>query len=232
MIGTFLTIDSTIFVEVISNNLDFLIIDREHSCFSLGRARDIINAINDNCLGFIRVTNSNPTEIQRCLELNPDGVMIPQISGLNDARQSVQACLYPPSGTRGLSPYTKPFNYNPSDLQKKISRINQETKIILLVEGSDAVQQIPDIVEELGSFIYAIYFGLYDFTSSLGLPADWDNPTVISTTKDLIKTCANKGILLGSIARTKEEISLLKSYGLEFIAYQNDVAIVTDGIPC
>ena len=87
------------------------------------------------------------------------------------------------------------------------------------------------MLKNLGHLSMLFILG-FTILQALGLPAEWDNPTVISTTQDLIKTCSNKNIRLGSIARTTEEMSLLKSYGLEFIAYQNDVAIVTDGIPC
>ena len=47
-LGTFFTINSFICAEIFSDSLDFLIIDREHSTFTLNDTRGILNSFSRN----------------------------------------------------------------------------------------------------------------------------------------------------------------------------------------
>ena len=99
-------------------------------------------------------------------------------------------------------------------------RTHQKLFLGLLIEGSSGVSSIEKICNNLNKHISLIYFGLYDFTSSLGLKPDWKNKKVIEATKKIIKICKKKRIMIGSIARNQDEVNFLKKMGISFVCYQ------------
>ena len=230
MIGTF-TLNSCVQItKLLSKNFDFLIIDREHGLHSFESVKNLLNSIDKNCLKLVRTSSLNKVEIQRTLETNPDGIMIPQISSFNDAEKAIKFSLYSPKGVRGLSPYTEGFEFHHSNNQKKMDRINKKLFIGLLIEGNEGIRSIDQIVNKLNKKISLIYFGLYDFSASQNLKPSWKNKKIINAAKKIINSCKRKKIKVGSIARNLKEVSLLKKYGFEFIVYQNDTGIISEAI--
>jgi len=228
LIGTFSLNVCPNITEIISKKLDYVIIDREHGPHDFLNTNLLVKIVRKNSLCLIRASSLSRIEIQRCLDLNPDGVLIPQISSYNDAKLAVSYSFFHPKGTRGLSPYTASFNFNHSNSENKKKLINKKLFLGLLIEGEKGLEALPKIIEELSANISLIYFGLYDFSSSLGLKPDWSNKKVINASKKIINLCRKKNVMVGSIARTVKEITFLKKIGINFICYQNDTGIIFD----
>ena len=222
LIGTFLLNTCPNITDIISENLDYVIIDREHGVHSFNDTNVLNKIIKKNCLSFIRVSKLEKIEIQRCLDTNPDGILVPQISSFKDAAEAVKYSFFGPKGVRGVSPYTSTFDYNHKDSDKKKRKINEKLFLGLLIEGKSGLESLDEICSKLHKSISLIYFGLYDFTSSLNLKPDWKNKKVINAVKGITKICKKKRIMVGSIARNFEEISFLKKIGINFICFQND----------
>ena len=230
MIGTFTLNGCVQITKLLSKNFDFLIIDREHGLHSFESVKNLLNSTDKNCLKLVRTSSLNKVEIQRTLETNPDGIMIPQISSFNDAEKAIKFSLYSTQGVRVLSPYTDCFVFNHSNYQKKLDHINKKLFIGLLIEGNEGIRSIDQIVNKLNKKISLIYFGLYDFSASQNLKPSWKNKKIINAAKKIINSCKRKKIKVGSIARNLKEVSLLKKYGFEFIVYQNDTGIISEAI--
>jgi 2-keto-3-deoxy-L-rhamnonate aldolase RhmA len=214
----------------VTSGLDFYIIDREHGRASLSEAAMLLSAIHEDCQKFIRVSSCQRIEIQRVLELLPDGILIPQISSYDDALSAVQYSFFPPIGSRGLSPYTRGFGFHHSDLADKKIKINQNLKLGLLIEGESGFKALPSILENLSSHIDLIYFGLFDFASSQNVEPDWDNKELGDLLSDVIEKVGEKGIQVGTIARTKKDLERLKKMGVTYIVYLNDLGIIRDAV--
>jgi len=228
MLGTFTLNNCNQITKIFSNNFDFIIIDREHGTHSYENVKNLLNSSNSKCLRLVRCSHLNKIEVQRTLETNPDGILIPQISSYEDAKKAIDYSFYSPIGNRGLSPYTEAFDFYHSNSLKKMRKINNKLFLGLLIEGSEGISSIEEISKKLKKYISLIYFGLYDFSASQRLNPSWTNQKIIKAAKKIITTCKKQKIKVGSIARNKEEIKLLKKYGFEFIVYQNDTGIINE----
>ena len=226
LIGTFTLNTCPNITEIISKNMDFVIIDREHGPHDFSGANILNKIIKKNCISLIRASNLNRIEIQRCLDLDPDGILIPQISSFNDAKRALSYSFFNPKGTRGLSPYTSSFEYNHQDSEEKKKSINKKIFLGLLIEGASGPAALDQICSYFHKEISLIYFGLYDFTSSLGLKPNWKDDRVKKAVKKIINICKKNKIKIGSIARSSDEIKFLNKIGINFICYQNDTGII------
>lgn len=216
--------------KCITSGLDFYIIDREHGRASLSEASMLLESIDENCKKFIRVSSCDRVEIQRVLELSPDGVLIPQISSFEEAKAAIDYSYYPPIGSRGLSPYTRAFNFYHSDLNEKKIQINENLKLGLLIEGKDGFEALPSIIENLSPHIDLIYFGLFDFASSQNIEPDWQNKILGDHLSKVINLATNSNIEVGTIARNKKDMKILEKMGVTYIVYLNDLGILHDAV--
>lgn len=214
----------------ISSELDFYIIDREHGRASLSEAAMLLASIHDDCQKFIRVSCCQRIEIQRVLELAPEGILIPQISSYDEAVAAVDYTFYPPTGSRGLSPYTRGFSFYHSDVADKKNEINRKLKLGLLIEGKNGFDAVTEIVENLGTHIDLLYFGLFDFASSQNVEPSWDNKQLETLLLALVSKATEKDIMVGTIARTEEDIGRLTAMGVTYIVYLNDLGIIRDAV--
>ena len=188
LIGTFTLNTCPNVTEIISKNLDFIIIDREHGVHDFENVNVLNKIIKKNCISLIRASNLSRIEIQKCLDINPDGVLVPQISSLNDVKKAISFSYFNPKGSRGLSPYTASLIIIIKTPIKK-SVINSKIFLGLLIEGKNGLASLKEICSKFSSEISLIYFGLYDFTSSLGLKPEWSDPKVKKAVKEIVKEC-------------------------------------------
>jgi 4-hydroxy-2-oxoheptanedioate aldolase len=228
MLGTFILNSCNNITKIFSRKFDFIIIDREHGLHSYEIVKQLLNSSSEKCLRLVRCSHLDRIEIQRTLETNPDGILIPQIKSLEDANNAVNFSFYSPIGSRGLSPYTEPFNFYHEGSAEKMKKINTKIFLGLLIEGEEGISSIQEICKKLHKNISLIYFGLYDFSASVGLRPSWKNKKIILAAKKIIKICNKYKIKVGSIARDKKEIMLLKKNGFNFIVYQNDTGILSE----
>ena len=84
-IGTWITVPSVEIVDIISSSdIDFIIIDNEHSPISIEKAQLMTMAAHKNNTSVIlRVSSVNKSEIQKATEINVDGIQIPNVSKIN-----------------------------------------------------------------------------------------------------------------------------------------------------
>jgi len=230
MIGTFGLNTCPDTTRCITSGLDFYIIDREHGRANLTEVAMLLASVDEKCKKFIRVSSCQRIEIQRVLELSPHGILVPQISSYEEAQAAVDYSFFPPIGSRGLSPYTRGFDFNHSNLADKKFKINQQLKLGLLIEGKSGFEALPLILENLSTHIDLIYFGLFDFASSQNIEPDWDSKTLGSLLAEVISEANKNNISVGTIARTKRDIEILNKMGVSYIVYLNDLGILNDAI--
>ncbi|GIT59675.1 MAG: hypothetical protein Ct9H300mP19_16230 [Dehalococcoidia bacterium] len=69
------------------------------------------------------------------LDIGADGVQVPQINEISDARKVVPAAKYAPLGERGVSVFTRAGNYYKDDAVDHPARQNDETMTVVHIEG-------------------------------------------------------------------------------------------------
>ena len=224
IVGTWSSLASTNVVEVLaSTKLDFVIIDFEHGLIDLENYQNMVRtAENYNLAPIIRTQDNNKQHILKLLETGVMSIMVPHIDTSQKAREVVKCSKYFPKGERGISPYTRLFEYDHSNIKNKTRKINENTFVSVLVEGKLGLSNLEEIAKVKG--IDMIYFGLFDICQSLGMPGQINNIKVINEIKRLNKILKTNKKLSGSMAPDKKYVNFLKKLGFNFIAYMNDAA--------
>ena len=157
-IGTWITVPSVEMIDIISSSdIDFIVIDNEHSPISLEKAQLMtMVAHKNNTSAILRVSSINKSEIQKATEINIDGIQIPNVYSLSDIDRIQEYSLYPPEGKKGLSPFTSSAKYFSADMDNFIASYNNDLLIIPQLEGVNVLENIDKILENKRSDIFFI----------------------------------------------------------------------------
>jgi len=226
-IGTWITLPSPELVDVIcSTGPDFVVIDSEHAPLTLETAQLMAIVCSSRQVSPVfRVPGAGSDRIVPALEIGSHAIQAPNISTAKDADFFVKASRYSPSGSKGLSPYTRACNYSAEFAGRMTKTANQNTQLIIQVEGVDGISNIDEILDVPGVDI--CFLGLYDLSNYLNVPGDLDNPDLLKLFSDLAKKISNAGIVVGSIANNQSQLQFLKDAGARYITYGADCDVVS-----
>jgi 4-hydroxy-2-oxoheptanedioate aldolase len=172
----------------------------------------------------IRVRENADTMITRALDTGASGVQIPQINTVESARNAIHAAKFYPEGYRGVCRFTRNAEYSNIPKEKYFLKANENTLVILQIEGMDGVRNIDLILEEQG--IDILFLGPYDLSQSLGLTGQVTHKKVLSVIEEIAKKARDKGIAVGSFADNKETILLHKGLGIQYLSSYIDTGLI------
>jgi 4-hydroxy-2-oxoheptanedioate aldolase len=215
------------FVEIIGySGFDYVFIDMEHTTIELESLSDLIIASEvAGVFPIVRVSENDPVQLRKVIELGAEGVIIPHVGTQKDAEKAVQATRFPPEGIRSYASLVRShtFDLPRSDLSDYLKKSNDEIAVIPLIEDKEAVENIDEILDVKG--VDAIFLGPADLSVSMGLPGQYDSETIQTSLEKTIRAALSKGIPVMSeisyLARpvSPENIRNLIARGLRLIMF-------------
>ena len=175
-IGSWITLNNPAIAEILADaGFDWLCIDLEHSVIDYFEAKQLIMAIQSKGVrAFVRVGENNTRIIKRILDAGADGIIVPSVNNLKEAKAAVDAFKYPPFGKRGVG-LSRAQGYGFSFESYRDHASNNLT-LILQIEHINAIDELEDIVSLDG--VDGTFIGPYDLSGSIGKPGDWTDPKV------------------------------------------------------
>ena len=220
-IGTFFDVDSPLAMECVAlSGLDFAIIDLEHAPLDISCAVELICRAHLHHMSvLIRPADFSRPSILKALDAGADGLVVPSIYTIEDAKQVVRYGKYKPIGDRGVA-YTRACNYGCDPRISSLSDLfeikNNDTKLYLQCETASCLEHIDEIVACDG--VDGIFIGPYDLTSDMNFPGQFSHQIIVDALKRVYMTCRkhNKSILI--FAPTLEDMKLRLSQGYDAVA--------------
>ena len=223
MFGPFLNMNYPAVVEIAGlAGFDFVILDNEHGEIPLEAVGDLIRAAKvADIPAIVRVYEGNPELIDKALDLGADGVQVPNIGSKADAERAVQAAKFAPMGSRGCNRFVRAGKYGSIDKNQFFGKANEETAVILQVEGQDGVAALSDILTVKG--IDVLFVGPYDLSASLGIPGQVDHPKVIEQMEQIMKEAEKVGVAIGFFVDDVRKAVEWRNRGVQYVSFSSDV---------
>ena len=227
-IGTWCELPNADTIEILAKSgMNFVIIDLEHGPHGFETAAAMARGAQlYDCAALVRVPSNNPETILRALEIGSDGIVVPQISNVDAAREAVSAAKYYPDGNRGFSPFTRSGGYSSEGVENLAEIANERTLCVLLVEGVEGISNLDEILTVDG--IDVIYIGTYDLCQSVGHPGQPNHPEVVKLLSACVRKINSAGKAAGCLAQSVDEVKRWIEMGIRFIPYKADCAILYD----
>lgn len=223
LFGPFINMNYPAVVEVAGMaGFDFCIIDNEHGEIPVERTLDMIRACKlAGIPSIVRVYEGNPELIDKALDLGADGVQIPNIGSKEAAEIAVSAAKFAPEGSRGCNRYVRAGKYGSIDKADFFGKANDETAVILQVEGQDGVQALPDILKVKGFDV--LFVGPYDLSASLGIPGQVNHPKVIAQMEEIMRQAKEVGVAVGFFCDDVATAVEWKNRGVQYVSFSSDI---------
>lgn len=229
VVGTWSMLGSSMAAEAIAaSGLDFVIVDLEHGVFDLAETTEIVRAVQlRGASALIRSGTAETDELLRLLETGPDGILVSHVTEARTAATVVASCLYAPEGDRGLSPYTRIHGFSHRELARSMASVNEHLLVGVLLEGREGVNALDDILQI--SRLDLVYFGIYDFTQSMGFGDQIEHPEVQEALRHIAAKCEAANVACGTFVRSAEQARRSKNLGIRFLAYGADSMMLEEG---
>ena len=206
---------------------EWLVVDMEHTSLSTAQQAGLIQITElAGCVPLVRVGANDPLLIKRAMDSGAHGVIVPMVNAAEDAERAVRAAYYPPAGNRGVG-LARAQRWG-LEFSGYLERAARETIVIAQIEHIDAVRNLSEIVNTEG--IDGFIVGPYDLSGSLGLPGEWDHPTVREAL-DTVETWMRQSSKPGGfhvVHSDRDELQRRIQTGYRFIAYGDDMVFLAE----
>jgi 2-keto-3-deoxy-L-rhamnonate aldolase RhmA len=179
-----------------------------------------VAAMNMGVAPLVRVPEKDYAAALRLLDNGAMGIIMPEVTTVEDAKNSVAACKYPPVGNRGAFGGWANFAYQAVPAAEARKAMNDSTLLILMIESKAALDNIEAIAAVPG--VDVVHIGTNDLSTDLGHPGELTHPDVLAAIERVVKACrasgkiAGVGGLYGGEAATKALSAVIK-LGARFI---------------
>lgn len=204
---------------------DFVVLDHEHSPADFHDAIACMNAAQGSEAEiWVRVPMNDQAYIKRILDCGASGIMCPMISTAEDARRLVSYCTYPPKGVRGTAPNLCRHTDYGIRRDEYMARVVPEITVMAQIETREALQNIDAIAAVEGLTLF--FIGPFDLSADLGLPGQFDHPTVVAAIERIEIAVKRAGKPLATIILPGQDAAALRARGYSLLITGSDVAML------
>jgi 2-dehydro-3-deoxyglucarate aldolase len=230
LIGSWLCLGSAGTAEVIASaDFDWMVVDLEHSATTLGDAQDALRVLSAARMpALIRVSQNDPIEIRRVMDMGAEGVVVPMVTCRADAERAISAVHYPPAGTRGVG-LCRANRYG-VDFEDYFRNRSQAASVVVQIEDQEAIRNLEEILTTPG--VCASMVGPYDLSASLGSPGDFSTDVFTSAMATYRRVSEKVGVPTGIhvVQPDPEAVDKAIAEGHRFIAMGTDFMFLRDSV--
>lgn len=154
-----------------------------------------VAAMNMGVAPLVRVPEKDYAAALRMLDNGALGIIMPEVTTVEDARNAVNACKYPPLGNRGAFGGWAHFGYRAVPAAAARQAMNDATLLILMIESRAALDNIEEIAAVPG--VDVIHIGTNDLSTDLGHPGELTHPDVLAAIGRVARACKANGKYAG-----------------------------------
>ncbi len=201
---------------------DFVVLDMEHAPHTLEQAyRLIVGAHGFGMQALVRLPDSGGALAQRILDSGADGVLVPRVRNVAEARAVADSLCFGPTGSRGLGITSRAGHWGLKPTPQYVAEGNDEVFRAVQLEDAKALRDAADILAVDG--INAAFVGPGDLALSTGKPASHpDNAALID---GLLATCRERGMPCGTAVGDAAAARAASERGFAFVMVSNDCTL-------
>jgi 2-keto-3-deoxy-L-rhamnonate aldolase RhmA len=204
------------------------LIDLEHGPASVETLQQQLIALKARgARALVRAPETSAVWFKRILDLGPDGLMVPSVNSVEEAKRAIAEFKYPPKGRRGFAAgIIRATDYGAA-AENWAARWNATGFLILQIESVAGLHAAPDIAKQDG--VDMLFFGPADYATDLG-PVAGGQAAVVEAREKMRQIAQSAGKLSGTLARTGEDARSLVAEGWDLAALGSDVLALRQGL--
>ncbi len=201
---------------------DFVVVDMEHAPHNLETTyRLIVGAQGFGMKALVRLPDASGSLTQRVLDSGADGVLVPHVRSVAEARAIADGMRFSPGGSRGLGVTARAGHWGLKSAPQYVEQGTHDVFRGVQLEDAKALRDAGEILAVEG--INAAFVGPGDLALSTGKPASHhDNAALIDS---LLNLCRERGLPCGTAVGDADAARQARDRGFSYVMASNDCTI-------
>lgn len=175
---------------------DWLFIDMEHNTMGVDAAVQIsVAALPTGVTPIVRVPAHEHFHATRVLDGGAQGVVVPHVNSIEQARRVVENCKYPPIGHRSLTAPMPQLGFRSMPVADAIEALNRNTLVVAMLETPRAVDNADAIAAVEG--IDALLIGTNDLAAEMGISGQFGDARIEAAYAAMVAATKKHGKFAG-----------------------------------
>jgi 2-keto-3-deoxy-L-rhamnonate aldolase RhmA len=210
-------------------DLDWVMIDMEHSGYTIDRVADLVAWFKATPITVIvRPPENLYHYLSGIMDCGAMGVQVPHIESAEDARKVVDAVMYPPLGHRGVGLNAAHTDFLKPKASEYMPRRNAETTVVAMIESVAGIENIEEIAAVEG--VDVIQASHNDLSVALGVPNQYDHPKYYEALRQIGDACKRHGTALKVNPHTDKDIEDYYKFGYRVLGVRHATVAFQDAI--
>ncbi|WP_085369012.1 HpcH/HpaI aldolase/citrate lyase family protein [Leifsonia sp. NCR5] len=224
-IGTWVKLPAMESMELIAHaGFDFAVIDLEHSAMSVETAsRHIGVALLAGVSPIVRIPALDGGLVQRVLDAGAEGIMLPHVDTVAQARDAAAAVRFAPLGTRGVGSTSRAGGWGAMPRSEYLRYGNEEVVLIAQIESAAAARSAEEIASVDG--VDALLIGAADLSTAEGRTET--DPEIVAIIETAIRGGHAAGVPVGNAGgASAASVQAAVDAGYRFTMMSNDASLL------
>lgn len=228
MIGTSFDLGSPAVVEASKLvPVDWCVLDWEHALWNEVSLPTAIQALYDSpMLCIVRVPSLYGPYIKKALDWGADGVIVPNIHGVEEAKLAIEEAKYVPIGHRGIGPYRPSKNY--TEIYEYARKGNENTVLMFMLEQKALVDSLDEVCELEG--VDGFIVGRNDLSESTGVFYPDQVEKIDKYAEEAMLKCVEHNKCVGIFSGDPEEVLRWADMGINMMTIGDDAEFIREGM--
>ncbi|WP_417546310.1 HpcH/HpaI aldolase family protein [Marinobacter sp.] len=203
---------------------DFVILDTEHLSTNPESVEHMIRATE--CAGItslVRVPGPDVGAIAHALDSGAQGIVVPRVRNVEEARAVVSMARYAPLGERGITG-GRTTGFGTIPLGRYLEKANREILVVVMIEDTEGIRNCEEIASVPG--VDWLLEGAVDLSQSLGVPGDPFHPSVQEAIAGLAETCRKADRHFCALPRNAEQLAHWRAWGAQVFLLGEDRSLL------
>lgn len=210
-----------------ATGVDFVVIDMEHSSFSMAQVADLIAWLKSTTVApFVRIPEIQYHHIARVMDAGALGIVAPNVKNSAEARALVDAAKYLPVGKRGFFLGGANSNFRgvrPDAFREYMDYANNNTTVMCLIESPEGIENLNEIASTPG--IDVLWVGWADLAQYMGIPGQFQDKRFLAAVKQIVEVAKRHGLAAMIQPGGPEQLKEWLKMGFNAISYSSDIDV-------
>jgi 4-hydroxy-2-oxoheptanedioate aldolase len=223
--GGWCTMPGSVNAEIVGRaGYDWVCVDTQHGLIGYDSMLVMLQGLTAaGSATMVRVQWNEPASIMKALDAGAEGVIVPMVNTVEEAKAAVGACRYAPDGYRSMGPI------RPRMLDPKYSvDSGREVVCAVMCETAQAMENLDAILQVPG--VDAVFVGPNDLAVSLGIRGSsyaGQDPRHHAAMEQIVAACRARGVIAGIMCGTPETAEHWRQAGFRMLAIDSDASMLT-----
>ena len=208
------------------SGFDWICYDLQHGLMDYSDLTRVLPAITGQPVTpIVRVAANQSDQIGKALDAGAQGIIVPMVNSVHEARAAVDACRYPPQGSRSCGPM-RPLLLSGMDY---LATANNDIACLAMIETAEGLAAVDHIAAVPG--LDGLFVGPVDLCFGLGItPGDFGNGKFTAALDAILAACAKHGKFAGMFGYAPELASQALEQGFVFASLGTDISFMREGV--